>query len=112
MQELKFEQVEDVSGGYLSGPFERHFEQENPHQDTSGIGGVTVASGTMGLSNFGGAAVVGRVLGTGPGLVVAGLGQVVNFAFNLTQEGRDGMRVQNHPATRHLYDADGKRIKD
>jgi len=119
MQELTFDQVEDVSGGFTvigSGigisPWIIESQVLNSQDGggrPQGTGGVTAVSTTIAASNFGGAAVVGKVLGTGPGLAAAAVGVAAGTAFNLTQEGRDGMRVQNHPATRHLYNADGSR---
>ncbi|MEN3158811.1 hypothetical protein ABC502_10555 [Alkalimonas sp. NCh-2] len=118
MQELTFDQVEEVSGGsrIKREPREPQYVQEHQRNDcggdSGGVGGATIASTGFGATNLAGSGVVAYALGGVPGMIVGGLGVLTNFAFGLTQEGRDGMRVQNHPATRHLYDCNGNRIRN
>lgn len=122
MQELTFEQVEVVSGGFqgltipkgIHEPMLHHYMADGGSSSGrggggggGGTGGITTAGAITGGSNLAAGATVAKALGAGPGLAVAVVGQIANAAFNSTQEGREGMRVQNHPATRHLYNADG-----
>lgn len=121
MQELTFEQVESVSGGFvstgtlgsdlISGPFIiDDFTAHNLHDDSTdaqgGTGGTTIVGSLIGGTNYVGSLILAGVSGTASALLGL-VGLTASTAFSATQEGRDEMRVQNHPATRDLYNADG-----
>ena len=111
MQELTFEQVGIVVGGNggESGESTDNSSVETDtikvKQDAAGSGsyGSTVATGIISGS-------LGATAYKAPNPAAKAIGVVAAFAglgFSLAREGRDGMRVQNHPATRDLYNADG-----
>ncbi len=106
MQELTFEQVDVVSGGSKIDDMARARaarEAAKELNDSNGSNGSTVAGGLMG-----GSLAIGGVSAPNPfAKVITGVGVLAAMGFGLSREGRDGMRVQNHPATRDLYNADG-----
>lgn len=119
MKELTFRQVEEVSGGFAplgdgsgsSTPLGNFFSTDSSGNDEAkgGTGGQTIAGAVIGGSNILGGLALMKVASGPVGLAVTAVGYIASTAFSLTQEGRDEMRVQNHPATRHLYNADGSK---